>query len=67
MSHRKRNDDGYILPKSGASSRTIKRWDVRHDYIKPQADGFKKLGDGTKGSTSNNVSGDFKPMKKVDL
>jgi len=67
MSHRKRNDDGYILPKLGASARTIKRWDVRHDYVKPQADGFKKLGDRTEGSNNDAVSGDFKPMKKVNI
>lgn len=67
MSHRKRNDDGYILPKHGASARTIKRWDIRHEYVKPQADGFKKLGDRAEGSGKDKVSGSFKPMKKVSL
>ena len=64
MSHRKRNEDGYIIPKATASARTIKRWDERHNYIKPKDDGFKKLG-------STDVKADtpseFKPMKKVDI
>lgn len=61
MSHRKRNDDGYILPKHTASARTIKRWDIRHDYTKPESKGFEKLDSSDKKPT------DFKPMKKVSL
>jgi len=67
MSHRKRNDDGYVLPKSGASARTIKRWDSRHDYTKPEDTGFKKLGNISEAKDNNEVSGSFKPMKKVSL
>lgn len=65
MSHRKRNDDGYILPKQTASARTIKRWDERHDYIKPKDDGFKKLGGAD--VKPDNIPSDFKPMKKVNI
>ena len=65
MAHRKRNNDGYIIPKSSASTRTIKRWDVRHNYSKPEDKGFEKLGKVSE--TTGNVSGTFKPMKKVDL
>lgn len=66
MSHRKRNDDGYILPKSGSRARTIKRWDARHDYIKPKDDGFKTLSSGNEGKNDTTTTS-FKPMKKVSL
>jgi len=67
MAHRKRNEDGYVLPKTGASVRTNKRWDSRHNYDKPEDTGFKKLDDGNKGSPIDTSSVSFKPMKKVDL
>jgi len=67
MAHRKRNDDGYIIPKSGASQRTIKRWDSRHEYNQPKDTGFKKLDKILDTTNDMAVSGTFKPMKKVDL
>ena len=65
MSHRSRNEDGYVRPKQSASKRTIKRWEEKHEYIKPQTDGFKKLGssDGKRDETDSS----FKPMKKVNI
>jgi len=66
LSHRKRNQDGYILPKYGASARTIKRWDARHDYSKPEDAGFKKLSN-LHESTDDMAVSSFKPMKKVEL
>ncbi len=65
MSHRSRNEDGYVRPKQGASSRTIKRWEERHEYIKPATDGFKKLG--STDVKRDNTPSDFKPMKKVSI
>ena len=65
MSHRSRNEDGYVRPKQGASSRTIKRWEERHEYIKPQTAGFKKLGDSD--VKPDDTPSSFKPMKKVDI
>ena len=65
MSHRSRNEDGYVRPKQGASKRTIKRWDERHEYIKPKTDGFKKLGGADVKPDTTDTS--FKPMKKVNI
>ena len=66
MSHRSRNEDGYVRPKQGATNRTIKRWEARHDYIKPATEGFKKLESGTKLPDSTTPTS-FKPMKKVSI
>jgi len=65
MSHRSRNEDGYVRPKQSASPRTIKRWEQRHDYVKPETAGFKKLGSSDVKSDKTDTS--FKPMKKVSL
>jgi len=65
MAHRKRNEEGSVLPKLSASARTIKRWDLRHNVVQPQGTGFKKLTEVSE--TPKDTSGTFKPMKKVDL